>query len=286
MIIGPFESRGLTQTVKEAPGMKKIRAAAALALALCIVLGLAGCGLVSQGRYRVLHTFETRHYAIGFREGDVVRYYVEAAINTLAADGTIKNIALQWFGKDPTEYYENAGALEQVGAVSERTLIVGIDGENFPLSYADGESYSGFDVDCAKAVCERLGWNIRFQPMKAEDAYIELSSGNVDVAWGGLALDLKAKNFTVLSSYLSDDVVLAARVDSGAYTKLGLKDKTLVIDVAEQYMTILDTQPRLKNRLGQVMRVTGGAQACFAMMDAYQADATITTGLAVQYYAR
>lgn len=259
---------------------------AAAAIAVCLLLGLAGCGLTTQGRYRILDTFETKKYAIGFREGDVVRYYLEAAVNTLAADGTFHNIAMQWFGKDPTEYHEDAAALERVGVVEPRDVIIGIDAENFPLSYTDGEGYSGFDVDCARAVCERLGWNVKFQPMKAEDAYIELSSGNVDVAWGGLALDLKAEDYTVLNAYMSDDVVLVARADAGAYGKLGLKGKVLVIDVGEQYMAFLDSQPRLKNRLGEIKRVTGGAQACFELMANYQADATISTGLAVQYYAK
>ena len=42
-----------------------------------------------RGRYRIVETLGEQSYAIGFRNNDYVRYYVEAALHELAADGTI-----------------------------------------------------------------------------------------------------------------------------------------------------------------------------------------------------
>lgn len=67
------------------------------------------------------------------------------------------------------------------------------------MSYLDGETYSGFDVELAREVCSRLGWEAKFISIKAENAYVELSSGNIDVAWGGLALAREDVNYEVTS---------------------------------------------------------------------------------------
>ena len=68
--------------------MKKSIKLAALLLVLCLMLPLSGCGKV-VGRYRILDTLMTQEFSIGYRQNDYVRYYVEAALQTLAADGTV-----------------------------------------------------------------------------------------------------------------------------------------------------------------------------------------------------
>ena len=89
----------------------------ALALVLCLMLPLAGCGKIS-GRYRILETLETQSFSIGFRDGDYVQYYVEAALKVLAADGTVQRLAMQWFGEDKTTFSKDISALEKVGATA------------------------------------------------------------------------------------------------------------------------------------------------------------------------
>ncbi len=261
----------------------------AVLLAVCLLLSLSACGakkIGESGRYRILHTFSTQEMAIGFRNDDFVRYYVDAAIRTLAADGTLHDIAVRWFGEDNTSFVSDSGALEQVGDIPYRTLIVGLDPDAFPLSYTDGDGYSGFDVDCAKAVCERMGWELKFIPIKAADAYVELSSGNVDCAWGGLALDTQSKQYTTLTPYMENDIVLVVSSESGVRSTGRLAGKTLAIDVEAIYMDALDTEPDLKAGFGKITRVTGGPQACFQALTAGQADAIVTYSLAAYYMAK
>lgn len=262
--------------------MKK---AAALLLALLLALSLCACGGTSYGNYRVLGSFGEQQYYIGFRTGDSVQYYVEAALRVLAADGTIHKLALEWFSEDLTGFTADATALDDV-PLPQRTLIVGVDEEAFPVSYADGDGYAGFDPDLARAVCEKLGWQIQFQPIKADDAYVELSSGNVDCAWGGLALDAAADGYSVLGPYMTNELVLVVRRDSGIRSLRGLKGKTLAMDVDERYMEALSADEKLLARLGSVTRLTGGTQRCFEALDGGEADAIMTTRVAVAYYGR
>lgn len=264
-------------------------------LCLCVILSLCACGgggtgvaydSAVYGRYRTLASFGQEQFAIGFRSDDFVRYYVDAALRVMAADGTIHSIALRWFAEDNTTFAADAKAMDDIGNIPVRTLIVGLDAEAFPMSYADGDTYAGFDVDVARALCDKLGWTVKFIPIKAENAYVELSSGNVDVAWGGLALDTSGKQFVALAPYMTNELVLVVRADSGIRSAGKLKGKTLVMDVAQKYMDALNLDTALRDKFGKITRLTGGAQKCFEALDGGEADAAIVYSVAARYYGK
>ena len=94
----------------------RVRKAAALVAVLALMLALASCG-ETVGSYRVLDTLAEQQFSIGYRSGDNVQPYVEAAIRELAADGTIHSLALKWFAEDDTSFPSRAGALESVRGV-------------------------------------------------------------------------------------------------------------------------------------------------------------------------
>lgn len=263
--------------------MKKSIRFSALLLALCLMLSLSGCGKV-VGRYRVLDTLMTQEFSIGYRESDYVRYYVDAALQTLAADGTVSTLAYKWFGEDNTSFSKNINALEQVGQAAPRTLLVGVDADAFPMSYLDGDSYSGFDVELAREVCSRLGWTAKFISIKAENAYVELSSGNIDVAWGGLALEREDVEYEVTAPYLTNDIVVVTLAQGGPKSLRGLKGGTLAMTVEQKYMDALNQNEKLKERLGQIKRVSGGAQSLFDLLNSGSANAIVVYRLALNYY--
>ena len=128
--------------------LKLARKILALALTLCLMLPLTGCGEV-VGRYRIVETLGEQSYAIGFRNDDYVRYYVEAALQELAADGTISGLANSWFIEDNTYFVSRSNALDQFEGIPSRTLLVGADPDAYPLSYQENGQFTGFDVELA-----------------------------------------------------------------------------------------------------------------------------------------
>ena len=132
--------------------MKHTKRIAALLLALALCFSCAACSK-TVGSYRVVKTLGTEQFRIGFRDGDQAAVYVNAALKVLAADGTIHSLALKWFGTDNTTFDSDANALDALGDIPQRTFIMGLNEERFPMSYADGDGYSGFDVELAQAVC-------------------------------------------------------------------------------------------------------------------------------------
>lgn len=271
--------------IKEGNGVKRIKGALALIIAVCLLL--SACGSQTQGRFRVLRSFGVQEFRIGFRNDDYLRYFMEAQLKVMAAEGITGAISRNWFSEDAATFPSDAAAMDAIEVIPYRNVIIGANPDAFPMSYLNEDgTFSGFDIDVVRTVCQRLGWDCSFQPIKAENAYVELSSGNVDVAWGGLALDGSATNFTVLAPYMANELVLVTRSDSGIRSVRGLKGKTLAIDVDQKYMDVLAQDQKLMDSLGEIRRMTGGMQSCFEAMDSGGADATIAYSVALIHYAR
>lgn len=274
--------------------MKRIKQALALLLACALGLALTACGK-TVGSYRVLKTLSSESFRIGFRQNDYTASYVDAALKALAADGTVHSLAIRWLGADETTIEADSEALDTLGSVPQRTLIVGVRESGFPMSYAEGDGYTGFDVELAQAVCQKLGWSVRYQPISAEDAYVELSSGNVDCVWGGMVLDSvnldengkqkPEKECIALSEpYLTNELLLVTRADSNYSSAGRLKGEAAMLDADARYMAVLEENESLMNRFGQIERVTGGAQQCFDALNTGACAAIVTDSVALAYY--
>ncbi|MCI5754473.1 MAG: transporter substrate-binding domain-containing protein [Clostridiales bacterium] len=257
--------------------MKFLKRAAALALACVLAVGAAACSTAS-GTYRTIRTLETGALARGYRTDDVCAVYVEAALRELAAGNTIHSLAVKWFGEDAVSFEGEDGAVEALGLIPKRELIVGIDPTAYPLSYAVGKGYSGFDVELAKLVGDLLGWEVRYQPIDPGDVYIELSSGNIDCAWGGLRLDPEEKKFMVTASYMQDDIVLVSRASTKYRTVGRLADaKVLGLDNAAFHNAVDTALPELN-----VTWVDdGNARDLFSSLDQGDAAALVTSSSAL-----
>lgn len=264
--------------------------------ALLLALTLCCCAACSKtvGSYRVVKTLSTEQFRIGFRDGDQAAVYVNAALKVLAADGTIHSLALKWFGTDNTTFDSDAGALDALGDIPQRTFIMGLNEERFPMSYADGDGYSGFDVELAQAVCARLGWTLQYQSIANRNAYVELSSGNVDCAWGGMVLEQtdskdsknskKKQKMTLTAPYLENRLLLIVRGDSKYRTGSSLKGTTVLLGTDETYMDALSSEEKLMKNFGAAQRVTGGSKACFEALTAGSCAAIVADSAALAYY--
>ena len=272
--------------------MKHTKRIAALLLALALCVSCTACSK-TVGSYRVVKTLGTEQFRIGFRDGDQAAVYVNAALKVLAADGTIHSLALKWFGTDNTTFDSDAGALDALGDLPQRTFIMGLNEERFPMSYADGDGYSGFDVELAQAVCARLGRTLQYQPISNQNAYVELSSGNVDCAWGGMVLDQtdskdsknkKKQKMTLTAPYLENELQLIVRGDSKYRTAGSLKGTTVLLGTDETYMAALSADEKLMKAFGAAQRVTGGSKACFEALSAGDCAAIVADSAALAYY--
>ena len=255
-------------------------------LVLGICLSCSACGGSSYGVKTVL-TLVEQEYSLAFRNDDDLYFYVTAAIEQLSYEGAVEELTRKWFGDNIVKFNKKAGALDELGTPEPQTFIIGVDINSFPVAYMSGGNYWGFDVELAQAVCDRLGWTLQVQPIEKENVYIELYSGNIDCAWGGIALDaadLEAGRYTQYGPYMENDIVVASREGSSVWNSLKLSGRNMAMPTTEEAMAALNSDEKLAKRLGQITRLAGGTPECFEYLYSGKCDAVLTDTAALYYY--
>ena len=121
-------------------------------------------------------------------------------------------------------------------------LVIGLDDQFPPMGFRDDKNeLVGFDIDLAKAVCDKLGIEAIPTPIDWSAKEFELNGGKVDVLWNGLTITDARKEAMLLSpAYIANAQVIVVRKDSGIKTLADLSGKTVALQEAssadEAYM--------------------------------------------------
>ncbi len=115
-------------------------------------------------------------------------------------------------------------------ASEARTLKLGFDAEFPPYGYLgeDGE-YTGFDIVMAKALCERLGWELQLVPINWDSKDMELESGTIDCIWNGFTINGREGQYEWTDAYMDNSQVFIVRQDSGIVDFAGLAGKIVAV---------------------------------------------------------
>lgn len=216
--------------------MKKIFA---IALALVMVLGLCACGgqkAEEKATFVMLEEpLSTEQYGIAFKKGNTaLAESVKATLDEMLSDGTFAEITEKW-GLSDMSCYEEAvvntpeGAEEIPADEGRTTFTLGFDAEYPPYGYKDesGE-YVGYDIDLAREVCNRLGWELILQPIDWDSKDMELDAGNIDVIWNGMTMTGRETEYTWVGPYVDNSIMFVVMSDSGISSKDDLAGKNVV----------------------------------------------------------
>ncbi len=126
------------------------------------------------------------------------------------------------------------------------TFTVGFD-QNFPpMGFVgdDGE-YTGFDLELAKEVCDRQGWEFVAQPISWETKDATLNSGEIDCIWNGFTMNGREDDYTWSEPYLDNQQVFVVRSDSGIASLDDLAGKIVDVQTESSAQAALDEKPEL-----------------------------------------
>ena len=138
-----------------------------------------------------------------------------AAVATLALSAVM--LAGCSGGGDAQQQGGDSGATD--GAF---TLTVGFDQGYPPYGYVgDDGQFTGFDLELAKAVCEKMGWNLDLQAIDwdAKDALI--GSGTINCIWNGFTMEGREDKFTFSEPYMYNEQVVVVVADGLGHAALG-----------------------------------------------------------------
>ncbi len=263
--------------------MKMLRATVCVLLCVCMLLPAAACG--GGGGYRIIDTYSGEgNYVIAFRQGDRLGEYVTAALQELAANGTLRTASLSWFGENLTSLRGQEGAIADLWEDRPiRTVTVGIDVTNMPMSYpASDGTYQGFDVDLASYICGYLGWSMVLYPIDQANVQAELNSGNIDMAMGVPEND-QTSGFDYSPAYLTSQYVLVTRSSGHIRRRNGMKNKTLGVSITD--LDVLQQDEKFVENLGAIIYQTNTDGLFQALMKG-EVDGILVSSVVASYYMK
>ena len=167
------------------------------------------------------------------------------------------------------------------------TFVLGFDDSFPPMGFRDeNNNIVGFDIDVATEVANRMGVELKLQPIEWSTKEMELNTGSVDCLWNGLSIDDERKQAMDLSEpYMTNRMVLVVLNDSEYTDQASLAGKTIGVQngsTAEKILEESDFAKTIGNTIGFKDNVTAfmeletkGIDAIF--MDEVVANYAITS---------
>ena len=129
-------------------------------------------------------------------------------------------------------------------ALTDGRFIVGFDADFPPYGYKDGAEYKGFDLDLARAVCEKKGWTFVANPINWDAKDMELNSGAIDCIWNGFTMQGREDAYTWSSAYIGNSQVVLVRRGSSIRTLRDLAGKVVGVQADTPVQKALSGQEK------------------------------------------
>lgn len=97
-----------------------------------------------------------------------------------------------------------------------KSVTMGLDDTFAPMGFRDDKGeLVGFDIDLAKEVASRSGWDLTFQPIDWSMKETELNAGNIDLIWNGYSItDERKEKVNFSEPYLENAQIVITLSDS------------------------------------------------------------------------
>ena len=162
------------------------------------------------------------------------------------------------------------------------TFTVGFDQDFPPMGFVgeDGE-YTGFDLELAQAVCDKMGWEFVPEPIAwdAKDAMLE--SGAIDCIWNGFTMNGREDDYTWSEPYLDNSQVFVVRADSGIQSAADLAGKTVDVQTDSSAQAALEDNQELSSTFGNLQVIadynTGFMELESGVVDAVAMDIVVAS---------
>ena len=138
----------------------------------------------------------------------------------------------------------SAAASSSASASSAMTkLVVGFDAEYPPYGYLDADGNpTGFDIELAKAVCEKLGWGIEAKPIDWNSKDLELESGNINCIWNGFTLEGREGKYAFSEPYMLNEQVIVVASGSSIKSLSDLAGKKVITQAGSAALDLLSAE--------------------------------------------
>lgn len=137
------------------------------------------------------------------------------------------------------------GSDDLLETIQERgTIIVGLEGDWAPWSYVDeNDELTGYDVEVAKAVADKLGVEIQIVPGEWDGLFAGMDAGRYDMVVNGVEVtEERADKYDFSTPYAYIRTALIVKGDNDSIkTFEDLKGKKTANSIASTYMNLAES---------------------------------------------
>lgn len=155
--------------------------------------------------------FAIEDYAICISKDNAdLKEAMNGALNELKADGTLDQIVANYIGDDTkgTCPYESPADVDYANG----KLVMATNAAFEPYEFYEGEEIVGIDAEIAKAICDKLGYELQIDDMEFDAIISAVQSGKADFGAAGMTVTedrLTSIDFT--DSYATSTQVVIVR---------------------------------------------------------------------------
>ena len=131
--------------------------------------------------------YTEEEYAICFKKGSDLKDKVDAALKDLIADGSVKAIIDKYINGKTDEFVGVPISAEKDS--SKQDLIMATNAEFPPYEYIDGDKYFGIDVEVAKIIADKLGYNLVVENVAFDSIIPGVQSGKYSMGMAGMTVN-------------------------------------------------------------------------------------------------
>ena len=168
------------------------------------------------------------------------------------------------------------------------TLVVGFDKAYPPYGFVgDDGQFTGFDLDLAKAVADKLGWKVKYEAIDWDAKDTLLNSGAINCIWNGFTIEGREDQYTFSDPYMLNEQVVVVKKDSkiSSFKDLAGKNVLTQADSAAQDVLegdqkdlaatfqALETRPDYNTAFTELQSGATDAVACDLSIAQYQISA-------------
>ncbi|MDR2795769.1 MAG: amino acid ABC transporter substrate-binding protein [Spirochaetaceae bacterium] len=172
---------------------------------------------------------------------------------------------------------KEAGADDSLQKIhAKKKFVMGLDDSFPPMGFRNERNeIVGYDVDLAKEVCRRLGWELVLQPIDWNAKEQELATGEIDCIWNGFTITDERKKALLFSPpYLKNAQVIVVKQDSPINSLKDLAGKRAGTQTGSSSVDAIDESPDFKASLREIIEYKDFLTA-FMDLDAGGVDAVV-----------
>ncbi|MCH3957158.1 MAG: transporter substrate-binding domain-containing protein [Olsenella sp.] len=155
-------------------------------------------------------------------------------------------------------------------------FVLGFDQDFPPYGYVgDDGSYTGFDIDLAKAVCDRESWTFTPTPISWDAKDTLLNSGQITCIWNGFTIEVREDGYAFTDPYMENRQVIVVPASSDVQKLSDLAGKNVITQADSAALDIL-SEGGLQEELGKSfgnLQTIDNYNTAFMMLESGQVDA-------------